>query len=114
MLLSRKRSIAYKRMFNNTILIAQANISLKYDSKIYFPCVLIEMASKKSAWKLPSNRSLELSHQIQFVHQGHNNIWTYIIVTRKNLPLYLVVFLYFFLLAISALCSGLNIGNCWL
>ena len=44
------------------------------------------------------------------MHQGSQNIFTHVITERDLLPIYVVVIVYFILLAISALCSGLNIG----
>jgi metal transporter CNNM len=93
--------------FSNTLLVAEANITLKYNSSKYYSCVYFE---KKSNNDSSSNMKEKNSLSKKFVHQGDKNVWTQIITTRELLPFYVVIIFYFFLLLFSALFSGLNLG----
>ena len=78
---------------NSTLLIGKAAVTFKYSPTNYYSC--LKIANRKEA---------------KFVHQGSQNIFTHVITEIDLLPIYVVVIVYFILLAISALCSGLNIG----
>ena len=75
----------------NSLLVAEASIKFKHSSDKYYTC-------------------LNLSSTYPTVHQGTKNIFTHIITTKELLPIYLVVVIYFLLLCLSALFSGLNLG----
>jgi hypothetical protein len=86
----------------NTLLVAEANIQLKYNTSKYYACVYFE--------KKNSTNDKKETFLSKFVHQGDKNVWTQIITTRELLPIYLVIIFYFILLLFSALFSGLNLG----
>ncbi len=94
--------------FSNTLLVAEANITLKYNSSKYYSCVYFEKKSNNDSSSNMKEKTNSLSKK--FVHQGDKNVWTQIITTRELLPFYVVIIFYFFLLLFSALFSGLNLG----
>jgi hypothetical protein len=94
--------------FSNTLLVAEANITLKYNSSKYYSCVYFEKRSNNDSSSNMKEKTNSLSKK--FVHQGDKNVWTQIITTRELLPFYVVIIFYFFLLLFSALFSGLNLG----
>lgn len=84
---------------NNTLLVGYTTIQLKYDPSKYYACV-----------HFSTIKSDKNDNRLHFVHQGGNNIWNNIITTQDMLPIWVVVILYFILLLLSSLCSGLNLG----
>lgn len=89
---------------NNTMLVAHSVIRLRHSPTKYYACV--HFSTKKN-----DGSNIKLNNKnLNFVHQRDRNIWTNIITTQDLLPIYLVVILYFVLLLLSSLCSGLNLG----
>ncbi|RNA34637.1 metal transporter CNNM4, partial [Brachionus plicatilis] len=82
-----------------TLLVGQADIILSHSSDKYYTCV-----------SYAKNYTANEKAQIEFSHQGIDNIYGQIITTKDLLPIYLVVIFYLILLFFSALFSGLNLG----
>lgn len=90
------------QLSNNTLLVAHSVIRLSYDSSKYYACVHFSTKAE--------NKNKENDGKLEFIHQGDKNIWTNVVTTKDMLPIWVVVILYFVLLLLSSLCSGLNLG----
>jgi metal transporter CNNM len=72
------------------LLIGDINVKLEHSKTNYYACLNLGNSS--------------------FIHQGTDNLLKSIITTKNALPFYAVCVFYLFLLTLSALFSGLNLG----